>query len=162
MSFPVSVLVSLLGVLLSGCIGGLTVWLAVRKRLEEETLGRATRRTSALQLLSDEEFTLEQVRDECVAMGTLVQLRDSDPHQAHLKAETERILTEAEDMLVEVRTRRKLVEDAIEDMPAHDLERVIAKAYHGKRRAESQLRRTQLSRTEVLKAFASAGAPRAG
>ena len=44
----------------------------------------------------------------------------------------------------------------ITSLPADELEAVIAKAYHGKRRAESQLRRTQLSRTEVLKAFDSA------
>jgi hypothetical protein len=59
-------------------------------------------------------------------------------------------------MLHEVRIRRKKVETAIATLSVRELESVIAKAYHGKRRAESQLRRTQLSRTEVLKAFASA------
>ena len=149
-------LLSLLGILLSGVIGGLTVWLSLRKRLEEESLGKATRRTVALQLLSDEEFTIEQVRDECGAMDTLVSLRRSKDHQAHLQAETLRILTEANDMLSEVRARRRSVEVAIAGLPVPELEDVIAKAYHGKRRAESQLRRTQLSRTEVLKAFETA------
>jgi hypothetical protein len=153
MSPLVSALVTMLGVALSGVIGGLTVWLAIRKRLEEENLARATRRTAALQLLSDEEFTLEQVRDECVAMETLVSLRRSEVYQTHLQSETRRILAEASDMLAEVRARRKSVEAIIVSLPAADLEAVIAKAYHGKRRAESQLRRTQLSRTDVLKAF---------
>ena len=151
-----SVLVSVLGVLLSGVIGGLTVWITVRKRLEEESLGKATRRTTALQLLSDEEFTIEQVRDECVAIGTLVSLRKSIAHQAHLLGEAQRILGEANDMLAEVRVRRKSVEATIAELDAAELEAIIARAYHGKRRAESQLRRTQLSRTEVLKAFESA------
>jgi len=41
-------------------------------------------------------------------------------------------------------------------MTLPELEDVIALAYHGKRRAEAQLRRTQLSRTEVMKAFSGA------
>jgi len=151
-----SVLASVLGVLLSGVIGGLTVWITLRKRLEEESLGKATRRTTALQLLSDEEFTIEQVRDECVAIETLVNLRRGTAHQAHLLGEAERILGEATDMLAEARARRKTVEATIAELDAAKLEPVIARAYHGKRRAESQLRRTQLSRTEVLKAFDSA------
>ena len=153
MSPAVSVVVSILGVVLSGVIGGLTVWLSIRRRLDEESLARATRRTTALQLLSDEEFTLVQVRDECVAMDTLVSLRKSEAHQTHLTAETRRILAEASDMLAEVRSRRQSVETVIVSLPAAELEAVIAKAYHGKRRAEAQLLRTQLSRTEILKAF---------
>jgi hypothetical protein len=156
MASYLSVLTGLLGVLLSGATRGLTVWLSIRKRLDDESQGKATRRTAALQLLSDEEFTLEQVRDECVAMDTMVSLCKSMDHKAHLQSETQRILPEATDMLHEVRIRRKKVETAIATLSVRELESVIAKAYHGKRRAESQLRRTQLSRTEVLKAFASA------
>jgi hypothetical protein len=141
--------------LVSALVGGLTVWLSLRKRLEEESLGKATRRTTALQLLSDEEFTLEQVRDECVAIDALVDIGRYQ-HREHLKSESQRIQAEASAMLVEVRARRKDIEARLQDMALAQLESVIALAYHGKRRAESQLRRTQLSRTEVLKAFASA------
>jgi hypothetical protein len=91
-------------------------------------------------------------------MGTLVDLRPNKAHQAHLQAETRRVLDEASEMLSEVRARRTKVEAVITSLPAQDLEAVIAQAYHGKRRAEAQLRRTQLSRTEVLKAFDSANA----
>ena len=156
MTPALTAVVSLIGVLLSGAIGGLTVWLAVRKRIEEETLAKATRRTSALQLLSDEEFTIEQVRDECVAMDTLVSLRKAKIHQEHLVAEIQRILAEAAELLSEVRTRRENVQATLLSLPAKELEAVIAEAYHGKRRAEAQLRRTQLSRTEVLNAFEAA------
>lgn len=142
----------LLALAVSALIGGLTVWLTLRKRLEEESLGKATRRTAALQLLSDEEFTLEQVRDECIAIDTLVDIGRYQ-HRDHLRSEAQRIQTEASAMLVEVRARRKDVAASLQSMSAAELESAISLAYHGKRRAESQLRRTQLSRTEVLKAF---------
>lgn len=153
MSPVAALLVSIVGVFVSGCVGALTVWLAVRKRLEEETLGKAARKTVAMQLLSDEEFTLEQVRDECVAMGTLVEVGAFGLHREHLLAEAKRIQSEADEMLAEVRTRRQTVERSLSTLSAADLESVIATAYHGKRRAEAQLKRTQLSRTEVLKCF---------
>ncbi len=150
-------LVSIVGILVSGFIGALTVWLAVRKRLEEETLGRATRKTSALQLLSDEEFTLEQVRDECIAIDTLVELGTFGSNREHLSSEARRIRSEADAMLAEVRARRKTVERSLSTLGAAELESVIALAYHGRRRAETQLKRTQLSRTEVLKCFQERG-----
>jgi hypothetical protein len=156
MSPIVTLSVSLVGVLASGCIGALTVWLAVRKRFEEEILGRATRKTTAMQLLSDEEFTLEQVRDECVTMDTLVQVGSFGEQRDHLLAEATRIRAEAEAMLAEVRARRKSVEKSLATLKAEELEAVIATAYHGKRRAEAQLKRTQLSRTEVLSCFKAA------
>ena len=89
-------------------------------------------------------------------MNTMVSLRKSAAHQTHLVAEVQRILAESKDMLAEVRSRRESVEAAIASLRAYEIEAVIAKAYQGKRRAEAQLRRTQLSRTEVLKAFDAA------
>lgn len=138
MSATLSALVSVLSVVLSGAIGGLTVWLSLRKRFEEESLGRAMRRTAALQLLSDEEFAIQQVRDECVLVDSLVRLRRSEIYQAHLRAETQRVLSESSEMLADVRARRKNVEAVIVSLPAAELEAVIANAYHGKRRAEAQ------------------------
>jgi hypothetical protein len=148
--------IPVLALLVSAFIGGLTVWLALRKRIEEESLGKATRRTAALQLLSDEEFTLEQVRDECAAIDTLVGVGNYQ-HRDHLRAEIQRILSEASSMLSEVRERRNAVAARLASMSPTELEHAIALAYHGKRRAESQLRRTQLSRTEVLKAYEGNG-----
>src|SRR5262249_19885765 len=75
MPLATTIIISLFGALVSALIGGVTVWLAIRKRLEEDALGRATRRTTALQLLSEEECTLEQVHDECVAMHTIVTVK---------------------------------------------------------------------------------------
>jgi len=109
-----------------------------------------------MQLLSDEEFTLEQVRDECVAMDTLVQVGDFSRDREHLLAEAKRIWSEADKLLAEVRVRRQSVEKSLPSLSAAELESVIATAYHGKRRAEAQLKRTQLSRTEVLACFKAA------
>lgn len=149
-----TLLVSVVGAIASAMIGGLTAWLALRKRLEEESLGRATRRTMALQLLSDEEFTLEQVRDECTTMNTLVAINDSDiPAHEFLRNETDRVIGEARALLHEVRDRRAVIESTLEGLSVVELESVIARAYHGKKRAEAQLIRTRLSRTEVLKAY---------
>lgn len=122
----VSIVISIVGVFVSGCIGALTVWLAVRKRLEDEVLGRATRKTTAMQLLSDEEFTLEQVRDECVTMDTLVQVGSFGKHRDHLFAEARRIRSEADAMLAEVRVRRQSVEKSLPTLSAEELEAVIA------------------------------------
>ncbi len=98
-----------IAITVSALIGGLTVWLSLRKRLEEESLGKATRRTSALQLLSDEEFTLEQVRDECAAIDTLIDVGEYQ-HREHLRNEARRIQAESAAMLAEVRDRRRSVE----------------------------------------------------
>jgi hypothetical protein len=87
----VSLLISIIGIFISGYIGVLTVWLAVRKRLEEETLGKAKRKTAAMQLLSHEESTLEQVRDECIAIGTLLEVGSFGQHRDHLLGETKRV-----------------------------------------------------------------------
>jgi hypothetical protein len=54
-----------------------------------------TRKTAAMQLLSDEEFTLEQVRDECIAIGTLIEVGSFGQHRDHLLGEAKRIQTEA-------------------------------------------------------------------
>ena len=150
-----TIIISLFGALVSALIGGVTVWLAIRKRLEEDALGRATRRTTALQLLSEEECTLEQVHDECVAMHTIVTVKADTlgDMQSFLLGETDRVISEAQELLGEVRSRRQQVEAALETLSPVALESVIATAYHGKKRAEAQLARTRLSRTEVLKAY---------
>jgi hypothetical protein len=148
-------LVAATSVLISGFIGALTFWLSVRKRLEEEALGKATRKTTAMQLLSDEEFTLEQVRDECVAIDTIVQLGEFGRSRIYLIGEVERIKAEASEMLSEVYMRRKSVEKSLPLLNVSELETVIVTAYHGKRRAEAQLVRTRLSRTEVLSRFSA-------
>ena len=89
-----SPLISFAAVLVSAAAGGITTWLALRKRSDDDTLARATRRTVAMQLLSDEEFTIIRVRDECQNIRHMVMLKEKDLGENHkfLAAEAERIL----------------------------------------------------------------------
>lgn len=150
-----SPLVSVAGVLVSATVGGVATWLALRKRTEDDTLSRATRRTAALQLLSDEEFTIIRVRDECQNIRHMVMLKEKDLGENHkfLSAEAERILEESRELLKTVRDRRRSIEPKIQSMTAPEIEAVIASAYHGKRLAEAQLQRTLLSKSEVLREY---------
>ena len=105
-----------------------------------------------MQLLSDEEFTLIRVRDECQNIRHMIMLKEKDLDDNHkfLAAEAERILEESRDLLKTVRDRRRGIEPKVQSMSAPDIEAVIALAYHGKRLAEAQLQRTLLSKSEVL------------
>lgn len=148
----------------SAVIGGTTVWLALRKRSDEDAMSRATRRTSALQLLSDEEYTLTRVRDECAMMRGLIMSRadrlgaDAD----YYAREAERIHKESQDLLAEVRQRRKEVAPRIQQLAAADIEGVIAQAYHGKVIAEAQLQRTLLTKSDLLRSYGLYEAKAAG
>ena len=62
----------LIPVLVSAVLGLVGIALALWKRRDDDSLARATRRTTALQLLSDEEFSLMLVLDECIAVRGLV------------------------------------------------------------------------------------------
>ena len=156
-------LVSVAAVLVSAAVGGVTTWLALRKRSEEDSLARATRRTTAMQLLSDEEFTIIRVRDECQNIRHMVMLKEKDLGENHkfLAAEAERILEESRDLLKMVRDRRREVEPKVQSMTASEIEGVIALAYHGKRLAEAQLQRTLLSKSEVLREYGVFGSAQA-
>jgi hypothetical protein len=139
----------------SAAVGGVTAWLALGKRMEEAALARAMRRTSALQLLTDEEFTLIRVRDECKVIQSLILMKEDKLGAAYdfLVQDAERILRESREMLADVHRRRGETEPRIERLQAAEIEAVIASAYHGKRLAEAQLERTLLSKREILGEF---------
>ena len=59
--------------------------------VEHSLYGQQTPGYALEVLRSDEEFTLEQVRDECVAMDTLVEVGTFGRHREHLLAEAKRI-----------------------------------------------------------------------
>ena len=155
MTTDFSPLMSLAALAVSAAVGGITTWLALGKRAEEAGLARATRRTSALQLLSDEQFTLIRVRDECYVIHTLVRMKEAQLGAAFefLADDTDRIRRESEELLADVIARRREVEPRIQAFTAVEIEAVIATAYHGKRLAEAQLERTLLSKNEVLKEY---------
>lgn len=147
--------VALISVLVSGLLGLVTVWLALRKRSDEDSLARASRRTTALQLISDEEYALLRVRDECLLIQRMVA---GGQHKlagayAHLASEADRIVGESNELLLAVRDKRNAVEPKIATLPAAEIESVIASAYHGKRLAEVQLERTSLSKQETMRTY---------
>ena len=145
-------LLSLAALAVSAAVGGVTTWLALGKRAEEAGLARATRRTSALQLLSDEEFTLTRVRDECLVIHSLVRMKEARLGEdfAFLSEDTDRIVRESYELLEGVQARRADIEPRIQSLSAVEIENVIASAYHGKRLAEAQLDRTLLSKKDIL------------
>jgi hypothetical protein len=155
MTFDSSLLMSLGALVVSAAVGGATTWLALGKRREEAGLARATRRTSALQLLTDEEFTLTRVRDECKLIQAMVRSRQERLGAAFepLREGSERILRESRELLAGVRERRRGIEPRIQALSAVEIEAVIASAYHGKRLAEAQLERTSRSKSEILKEY---------
>jgi hypothetical protein len=152
MSTDLSPILSLAALAVSAAVGGVTTWLALGKRMEEAALARASRRTAALQLLTDEEFTLTRVRDECKVIQSLVLMKEDRLGAAFefLRGDAERILRESKEMLVGVRERRRDIEPHIRTLAAAEIETGIASAYHGKRLAEAQLERTLLSKKEIL------------
>ena len=155
MTIDSSPLMSLGALTVSAAVGGVTTWLALGKRREEADLARATRRTSALQLLSDEEFTLTRVRDECAVIQGLVRMKEDrlGAAFAFLCDDSDRILRESRELLAGVRDRRRELEPHIQALSAVEIEAVIASAYHGKRLAEAQLERTLLSKKDILEEY---------
>src|SRR5262245_34301352 len=101
-------IIAIASLVVSGSLGVLSLWLALRKRSDDDALGRASRRTTALQLLSDEEFTLIRVRDECVLFDDVIirnRERLGDTFE-HFASESKRITHEAAELLLQVRGRR--------------------------------------------------------
>ncbi len=155
MTIDFSPVMSLGALAVSAAVGGVTTWLALGKRREEAGLARATRRTSALQLLTDEEFTLTRVRDECKLIHGMVRLKEErlGAEFEFLRDDSDRILRESKELLAGVRERRREIEPRIQALSAVEIEAVIASAYHGKRLAEAQLERTMRSKNEILKEY---------
>lgn len=155
MDIDPSTLVATASVLVSGALGLVSLWLALRRRSDEDALARATRRTSALQLLSDEEFTLIRVHDECTLFRDAVARNRSSlgDHFEHFAAEAQRIVTESSALLHDVRARRNVIEPSIRTLSAAEIETIIATAYHGKIMADAQLQRTLASKAETLRAY---------
>jgi hypothetical protein len=150
-------IVPLVSVAISGIVGISGVALALIGRRESSVLARAVRRTTAMQMLSDEELVLNQVREEVRSFQTIVDsTRDSLGNgYDELKQVCERTTEEALGLLEQVRSKRSSIEPNLEKMSAAEIERVIGAAYHGKVLAEAQLYRTKRSKEDVLSIYVS-------
>lgn len=148
-------IISIVAIVVSGLVGVAGVVLNVVKRSDADVLARATRRTMALQLLSDQELALIRVREEVRSFETMIQgSKDSLGNKYEgLKDIAERTTCESKELLKTVRDKRLKVEAAIEKLSASEIEATIAEAYHGKALAQGQLYRTQQSKADVLRIY---------
>ena len=148
-------LTSLVAIVVSGAVGLSGVLLNLSVRTDKDILERATRRTLALQMLSDEELSLHKVMEECRSFQILVEAHRDQLGGAYesLKLSADRVVSESEDLLSEVGTKRKLIEPKIRTLSADEIEDVIASAYHGKMLAEVQLFRTTRSKMDTVRIY---------
>ena len=148
-------LISIIAIVVSGIVGVTGLILSNRRQQEESGLEQASRRTLALQMLSDEEFVLSKVAEECrsfkyIVEGRKTELRDS---YENLLSVANRTIKEADDLLKSVRAKRIAVEPIVDKMPAAEIERIIASAYQGKMEAEAQLYRTKRSKGDTIEMY---------
>ena len=150
-------IISIIAIVVSGAVGISGVILSIKKFWESDSIERASRRTMALQMLSDEELALSQVETECSSIEVLVQANKESlgGSYEHLRAESARILRESRGLLEDVRRKRIDVRKRIQDLRPDEIEAVIAEAYHGRMLAEAQLRRTSRSREDTIRVYLS-------
>ena len=153
-------IVPIVAIVVSGIVGVAGVILNFLKRTDADALARASRRTTALQLLSDEELTLEKVREEVRSFESIVEANKSalGDSYAGLTEASNRTTNEALEMLRGVRNKRNQIEPRIQTMAAEEIETIIAQAYHGKTRAEGQLYRTRKSKEDTISIYLGAKA----
>jgi hypothetical protein len=150
-------LISIIAIIVSGAVGIAGATLNIRKFWASDTIDRAARRTTALQMISDEEYALSQVETECKSIELLIlsnQTKLEDNYE-HLKSEADRIVLESNQLLTRVKEKRKQVEGKIASMSSAEIEHVISEAYQGRMEAEAQLRRTTKSRDDTIYLYLS-------
>ena len=148
-------LVPIVAIVVSGLVGLAGVLLNFVKRSDAETLERASRRTIALQMLSDEELALREVREEVRSFEMLVRSNRERLRGEYnrLEAAAAKTTEESMELLRELREKRGRVTAKIQMMSISEIEEVISTAYHGKMLAEVQLYRTLRSKADTLSVF---------
>lgn len=148
-------LIAVIALAISGVTSITGIVLHVRSIREANRLAKASRRTLALNCLSDEELALLRVRTECESLHLLIRsnLEKLGDVRDHLLSEAQRILAESRTMLTEVREKRATIETTISKLKPAEIEAIIAEAYRGRIRAESQLSRTTRSRDDTIRLY---------
>lgn len=98
-------IISIVAIVVSGAVGITSAILNIRKFWESDSIGRASRRTMALQMLSDEELALNQVETECLSIELLIYTNKDRLGDAfkHLESESSRIVEESRMLLTDLR-----------------------------------------------------------
>lgn len=94
----------------SGLLGFAGLILSLKQFWDSESVGRAARRSQALQMLSDEGFALQKVKAECRSLQILIQGHEEElgPQFERLSLEARRIVDEAKELLDVVQRKRLL------------------------------------------------------
>ena len=149
-------IVAIVALIVSGITSFTSLFLTFRTVREANRLAKASRRTLALNCLSDERLAFLRVKTECESLHLLIRAsldKLGDDDKDHLLSETNRILEESKSMLSNVESKRSLIERKIKDLSAADIETIIAESYEGKILAEGQLNRTARSREDTIRIY---------
>lgn len=148
-------IVAIIALIVSGITSFTSLFLTFRTVREANRLAKASRRTLALNCLSDERLALLRVRTECESLHLLIRFNSDrlGDEKDHLLSETNRILEESKIILASVENKRGLLARKITDLSAPEIEEIIAESYHGKILAEGQLSRTTRSREDTIRLY---------
>ena len=149
------IIIAVIALIISGITSFTSLFLTFRTIRESNRLAKASRRTLALNCLSDERLALLRVRTECESLQLLIEssLDQLGDHKDHLLSEANRIVGESKMMLANVEHKRGLIESTISNLRAADIEEIIAESYQGKVMAEAQLSRTTRSREDTIRLY---------
>jgi len=149
-------IITIVALILSTFTSFTGLFLTIRTIRETNRLARASRRTLALNCLSDEKLALMKVRTECESLNLLVNSSsDKLSVKSFLLSETERIVEESKILIANAEKKRTRIESHIETLKAAEIETIIAESYQGKTLAEAQLSRTVRSREDTIKLYLS-------
>ena len=150
-------IIALVAVIISGITSFASLFLTIRTNRESNRLAKASRRTLALNCLSDEQLALLRVRTECESLYLLISnsLERLDDKRDFLLSEVKRIVAESKMLIDTVAMKRNEIESKISRLSPSEIEGIIAESYQGKILAEAQLSRTTRSREDTIKLYLS-------
>lgn len=151
----VEIIIAVIALIISGITSFISLFFTFRTTREANRLAKASRRTLALNCLSDERLALLRVKTECESLQLLIEssLDKLGEHKGHLLSEANRIVGESKASLARVEDKRSLIERKMSSLSASDIEEIIAESYQGKILAEAQLSRTTRSREDTIRLY---------
>jgi hypothetical protein len=147
-------IIAIAALIISAITSFTSVFLNIRTIRESNRLAKASRRTMALNCLSDEKLALLKVSTECESLYLLIEASpDNFNMKGYLLSEAERIVDESKMLLAQVELKRASVETRIKLLSAAEIEVIIAESYQGKTLAEAQLNRTTRSKEDTVRLY---------
>ena len=152
-------IIAIIALIISGITSFVSLLFTFRTIRESNRLAKASRRTLALNCLSDERLALLRVEVECESLQLLIEssLDKLGEHKGYLLSEANRVVGESKALITKVENKRSLIESKISKVSAADIEEIIAESYRGKILAEAQLSRTIRSREDTIRLYLEEG-----